>query len=327
MVLAASFVLVAISSVVLIGNFNRQNTDKSISRYEPATEEVYCEEPQLKTDDSLDNMAVNETGREKKIESREPEQIPEQPEPVEQEEITEEIQEQEPESETLVLEELNVVEDDGIDDIVVDDEETLALEIPAESKDTQSEADESMRMADDVDLAGGVSEQTSVSSDSGQENKVLSENTVSRAAKGARTDESGADATISSEAEHPAKIAIDMDAFEEKSEEESEPVSFATVEEKPEFPGGDTAMMNFIAVNTEYPEIARENNIEGRVYITFIIDASGNVTNVSVARGVDPNLDEEAKRVVKLMPAWKPGKQGGQAVAVSYIIPIEFSLD
>jgi len=328
MVLAASFVLVAISSVVLIGDFNRQNADKSISRYEPASEDVFLEEPRLKTDDSLDNMALNKASKEKKIETREPEQMPAQPESVE-EEATEENQNQEPKSETLVLEELNVVEDD-MADVEVDDEEMFAIEIPEESKDTQSEADESVRLADDVNITGGVKEQTPIASDSGQKSvagNVSAERPARREAERTGGDMSDADIDVSGEVDETAKIAVDMAVFEEESEEGTEPISFALVEEKPEFPGGDTALINFISTHTEYPEIAKEEGIQGRVYVGFVIDADGSVTDVSLVRGVDPVLDVEAIRVVRMIPEWKPGKQRGQTVPVTYIVPIEFSLD
>lgn len=113
---------------------------------------------------------------------------------------------------------------------------------------------------------------------------------------------------------------------DELAEEEVEPIAFATVEEKPVFPGGEAALHKFISENTHYPEIAKENNIKGRVYIQFIIDKCGNVTNVTIAKGVNPILDAEALRVVNMLPKWRPAKQGGKPVNVSYIVPIIFNL-
>ncbi len=138
-------------------------------------------------------------------------------------------------------------------------------------------------------------------------------------------DEEDSEIDISSEADEKTEIDIDMSSFEEE-EEEVEPISFAVVENKPVFPGGDAALMKFLGSNTKYPEIAKENNIQGRVFVQFVIDANGNVTNVSVARGVDPYLDKEAKRVVKMLPDWTPGRQRGKAVPVTYIVPINFKL-
>ncbi len=109
-------------------------------------------------------------------------------------------------------------------------------------------------------------------------------------------------------------------------EEEVEPIAFAVVEDKPVFPGGDAALMKFIADNTKYPEIAKENGIQGRVFIQFVIDKVGNVTKVTVAKGVDPYLDEEAMRVVKSLPSWTPGKQRGKPVPVTFVVPINFKL-
>jgi protein TonB len=109
-------------------------------------------------------------------------------------------------------------------------------------------------------------------------------------------------------------------------EEEVEAIAFAVVEDKPIFPGGDAALMKFIADNTKYPEIAKENGIQGRVFIQFVIDSKVNVTKVTVAKGVDPYLDAEAQRVVNELPSWTPGKQRGKPVPVTFVVPINFKL-
>ena len=111
----------------------------------------------------------------------------------------------------------------------------------------------------------------------------------------------------------------------EEEEEEDAPVFFI-VEGMPEFPGGEVELRKYIAKSVKYPVIAQENGIQGRVYISFVVSKKGEVTDVKVARGVDPNLDKEAIRVVKAMPKWKPGKQRGKAVKVSYTVPINFVL-
>ncbi len=111
----------------------------------------------------------------------------------------------------------------------------------------------------------------------------------------------------------------------DEEEAEDAPVFFI-VEEMPEFPGGEEALRKFIAQSVKYPVIAQENGIQGRVYVSFVVNTKGAVTDVKIARGVDPNLDKEAIRVVNSMPAWKPGKQRGKAVKVSYTVPINFVL-
>jgi TonB family protein len=101
---------------------------------------------------------------------------------------------------------------------------------------------------------------------------------------------------------------------------------FFIVEDMPEFPGGEPELRKFIANNIEYPAIAQEKGIQGRVYVTFVVDKNGEVANARIARGVDPSLDKEALRVVNSLPKWTPGKQRGEAVNVSYTVPINFAL-
>jgi TonB family protein len=102
---------------------------------------------------------------------------------------------------------------------------------------------------------------------------------------------------------------------------------FYKVDTLPEFPGGETALRNFLASEIKYPEIASENGIQGKVYVTFIITKKGKVTEPKISRGVDPALDKEALRVVSSLPDWKPGKQRGEAVNVSYTVPVYFELE
>jgi len=113
---------------------------------------------------------------------------------------------------------------------------------------------------------------------------------------------------------------------EEVQEEEAEPEPFVVVEEMPMFPGGDKALLDYIALNTNYPEVAKENNIQGRVIVRFCVTAKGGVSQVSILKGVDPELDKEAIRVVNTLPTFKPGKQGGKAVPVWFSVPITFTL-
>ena len=109
--------------------------------------------------------------------------------------------------------------------------------------------------------------------------------------------------------------------------EEYDDEVFMVVENMPEFPGGDLGLMKYIQKNVRYPPIAKEYNITGKVFIQFIVDKTGSVINVKVARGVDKNLDAEAMRVVKSLPKYKPGKQRGKAVRVMFTIPINFTLN
>ena len=121
-------------------------------------------------------------------------------------------------------------------------------------------------------------------------------------------------------------VDIPIEVKEEVQEEEAEEVPFVVVEEMPMFPGGDAALLKFIGENTVYPEVAKENNIQGRVIVRFCVTAKGGVSQVSVLKGVDPELDAEAMRVVQTLPPFKPGKQGGKPVPVWYMVPITFTL-
>ena len=101
---------------------------------------------------------------------------------------------------------------------------------------------------------------------------------------------------------------------------------FEVVEQMPTFPGGDAALMEFLRKNVVYPVVAQENGVQGRVVISFVVERDGSITDVKVARSVDPSLDREAARVVKSMPNWIPGKQNGSSVRVKYNVPVSFRL-
>ena len=107
---------------------------------------------------------------------------------------------------------------------------------------------------------------------------------------------------------------------------DNEPVKFIEVEEKPEFPGGEAELYKFISKKIRYPEKAMKKKIQGTVWIQFIIEKDGSVTNAKVIRSVNPDLDNEALRAIKSMPKWKPGKNKGQLVRVIYELPIKFNL-
>ena len=124
----------------------------------------------------------------------------------------------------------------------------------------------------------------------------------------------------------PRTILSVQEVKEEVQENEADAEPFVVVEEMPMFPGGDPALLAYIADHTQYPEVAKENNIQGRVIIRFCVTSKGGVDKVTVLKSVDPELDKEAIRVVSTLPPFKPGKQGGKPVPVWYMVPITFTL-
>ena len=125
-------------------------------------------------------------------------------------------------------------------------------------------------------------------------------------------------------------LAVEIMDYVEEVEEESveeEAIPFQLVEEKPSFQGGDANQFSkWVNSKLVYPEIAKENGVQGRVTLQFTVNADGTVSNVKVLRGVDPALDKEAVRVVSMSPKWKPGKQRDRAVKVTYTFPVIFQL-
>ncbi|MDP4222908.1 MAG: TonB family protein [Bacteroidota bacterium] len=113
---------------------------------------------------------------------------------------------------------------------------------------------------------------------------------------------------------------------EEVQQEEAEAEPFVVVEEMPMFPGGETELLKWIQEHTQYPEVAKENNIQGKVIVRFCVTPKGTIDRVSILKSVDPELDKEAIRVVETLPPFKPGKQGGKPVPVWYMVPINFTL-
>ena len=112
-----------------------------------------------------------------------------------------------------------------------------------------------------------------------------------------------------------------------EEEEESSQQIFMVVKEMPEFPGGQAALMSFIAKSIKYPVVAQENGIQGRVTCSFVVNKDGSIVDAEVIRGIDPSLDKEALRVINTMPKWKPGKQRGKPVRVKFTVPINFRLN
>ena len=112
----------------------------------------------------------------------------------------------------------------------------------------------------------------------------------------------------------------------EQEEEEKEDEIFQVVEQDPEYPGGIEALYKYIQSNIKYPQLAKENNITGRVFVTFVVEKDGSVSNVKAARDIGGGCGAEAVRVVKSMPKWTPGKQRDKAVRAAYTLPVNFNL-
>lgn len=132
---------------------------------------------------------------------------------------------------------------------------------------------------------------------------------------------------IDVEADETTEVQQYNAPVEVKEEEEAEELEiFQVVEAMPEFPGGESARIEFLRSNIKYPQIAKESGIQGKVYVTFVVERDGSVTDVQILRGIGGGCDEEAVRVVKIMPKWNPGKQRNKPVRVQFNMPIVFQL-
>ncbi|MFH1322006.1 MAG: energy transducer TonB [Bacteroidota bacterium] len=116
-----------------------------------------------------------------------------------------------------------------------------------------------------------------------------------------------------------AKIEEEVEIFDEHE-------IFTIVEEMPQFGSGEGDLLNYLQQNIKYPQMAKESGISGTVYVTFVVNPKGEITNVKVLRGIGGGCDKEAIRVVSAMPKWKPGKQRGKPVSVQYNLPVRFVL-
>ena len=144
-------------------------------------------------------------------------------------------------------------------------------------------------------------------------------------------DEIAVDDNLFLNLEDDSSIGIEImdyvEAVVEEEEVEEEAIPFQLVEEKPKFQGGDANdFTRWVNSRLQYPEIAKENGVQGRVTLQFTVNADGSVSNVKVLRGVDPSLDQEAVRVVSSSPKWTPGRQRDRAVKVTYTFPVVFQL-
>ena len=151
-----------------------------------------------------------------------------------------------------------------------------------------------------------------------QEMKSQDELSETNTAIGAFTVE-GNDETA--EVKHVEEKIAEPEPFKEE-----ETKVFDVVEQMPSFPGGQSALLQYLSSNIKYPVVAEENGVQGRVIVTFVVEKDGSITDVRVVKSVDPSLDKEAQRVVKSMPKWIPGKQNGSAVRVKYTVPVTFRL-
>ena len=135
--------------------------------------------------------------------------------------------------------------------------------------------------------------------------------------------ESEIDFDVNVEEDEPIEPTVPIDIIEDEIVEE---VPFIIVENMPTFPGGEKKMLEYVAKNVKYPQLAKEVGTQGRVFVSFVVEKDGSITNVTILRGIGSGCDEEAMRVVKSMPKWNPGLQCGRAVRVSCNLPINFKL-
>jgi TonB family protein len=129
---------------------------------------------------------------------------------------------------------------------------------------------------------------------------------------------------IAQETTKPEKKQKESTLVEQSSQNEE---VFVVVEDMPQYPGGEEARIKFMIENIKYPEEARKKGVEGTVYVTFVIEKDGTINSIKILRGIGSGCDEEAIRVISLMPKWKPGMQDGKTVRFQFNMPIKFSLD
>jgi protein TonB len=137
------------------------------------------------------------------------------------------------------------------------------------------------------------------------------------------TQEEVKETQVSTVTQEGSKDIIDVPTDPVVVEEEK---VFTVVEEMPTFPGGEEQLFKYLRNNIKFPAVARENGIQGRVFVTFVVDKDGKVKDAKILRGIGGGCDEEALRVIRNMPDWKAGKQNGRAVSVQYNLPVNFTL-
>jgi periplasmic protein TonB len=132
--------------------------------------------------------------------------------------------------------------------------------------------------------------------------------------------------SIDAEADENTQIETYVAPTQVEETEAQETEIFTVVEDQPGYPGGEEARLKYLSENTKYPQMARESQIQGTVYVTFVVEKDGRVRDVRVLRGIGGGCDEEAIRVIQNMPRWNPGKQRGKPVRVQFNLPIKFTL-
>ena len=205
----------------------------------------------------------------------------------------------------------------AMEDLEAEEPEIEEEEIPQAVEEPQAEEalpEEILNTIKDTEIAIAADEE--VTEDITSKDEVAE----STAAAGASTFDQGTD-DLNVVREHKDEIIV-----EEKSPEPVKEEIFTAVEQMPQFPGGEAELLKYIASHIKYPTMAAENNIQGRVVVKFVVNKNGQVGDVVVLRGKDPDLDKEAVRVVKTLPDFIPGKMNGQAVSVWYTLPINFKL-
>lgn len=126
--------------------------------------------------------------------------------------------------------------------------------------------------------------------------------------------------------EGTGEVVFDEPVAEVAKEEVDEDVVFTVVEQQAEFPGGMEALVKFLQKNVKYPAIARRMGVEGSVFVSFVVDKAGAISDIQVVKGISAECDKEAVRVVGMMPPWKPGKQNGKSVKSRFVLPVKFKL-
>jgi len=156
----------------------------------------------------------------------------------------------------------------------------------------------------------------------------VSNDAVARGEEGMVTYKGNARRLSSSSNETAASLNLSLNSVTTVNEEveEIEEEIFTVVEVQPQFPGGEDSLYNFIYSNLRYPQVAKDNAIEGRVFLTFVVEKDGSITNVKIIRDIGGGCGHEAKRVVEMMPKWIPGKQNGKPVRVQFNMPIRFEV-
>lgn len=202
--------------------------------------------------------------------------------------LSQEAEESEPKQEQIEQEKPEVLREEVLNTIKVTELAIVEDKMVNEEDEikTQEEQIESMHSAGSVDF------------DQGTDNKIV-------------TREFKKDVVVEPTVEKPKEVVPDI---------------FTQVEQMPQFPGGEAALMKFLSSHINYPPIAAENNVQGKVTLQFVIEMDGHVGEVRIARSVDKSLDQEAIRVVKLLPKFTPGRQNGHPVRVWYTLPVQFRL-